>query len=245
MEENQNPIQMRQHPLYPQARLVILRSGRPSTSILQRQFRLGWQEAEHLLRAMEGDVVTVLNEHGIRAVRTALYIAGPSVFEPNAAEIGEGFKEVVRAAGFCPLYPMDNEIDVNHPCPAHGISSGNIELIKLSAVVVADLNPFRGPEPDSGTCWEAGFAAGAGKLVYGHVATNESLLERTLRMKGLQMSDSPVDRSGRNIENFGLPVNLMLAHGVERLIIGSFTDAVAQVADIFERRVKPCAAVAQ
>jgi nucleoside 2-deoxyribosyltransferase len=76
--------------------------------------------------------------------------------------------------------------------------------------VVANLNPFRGFEPDSGTAFELGYALALGKKLWAYVASAEPLLERIRQIEALS-ADATRDRQGMEIEDFGLPANLMLA----------------------------------
>ncbi len=72
-------------------------------------------------------------------------------------------KMMCAEKGFVGCYPFDNEAD-NTP----DIFAGNCKLIDEADIVIANLNPFRGKEPDSGTCFEVGYAYAKGKTVYGY-----------------------------------------------------------------------------
>ena len=63
------------------------------------------------------------------------------------------------------------------------------------------MNPFRGDEADSGTCFEAGYAFAKGKTVYGYVSDARTLRENL----------GEAEENGFSVENFGLPLNLMLS----------------------------------
>lgn len=58
-------------PLYDLARSIILSNQRASISLVQRHLRIGYQRASRLLDAMEGDILSVKNEDGIRTVVVA------------------------------------------------------------------------------------------------------------------------------------------------------------------------------
>ncbi len=74
--------------------------------------------------------------------------------------------------------------------------------------MVANLNPFRGAEPDSGTAFELGYAAALGKPLYGYIQEGGSCAERLpCEWKG---QEPDRDREGNQVEAFGLPLNLML-----------------------------------
>ena len=143
-----------------------------------------------------------------------IYLAGPEVFLENGKDYGEMLKQKCLTAGFEGLFPLDND--------AHGetleelarnIREGNIELIKSCDIVIANLSPFRGPEPDSGTVWEVGFAQALGKVVVGYSTDPRDLKTKTQSILGLDPS-SHRDREGLAIEDFGLTHNLMYAEVV-------------------------------
>lgn len=140
-----------------------------------------------------------------------IYIAGPEVFLVNAKEYGETLKQKCRSAGFEGLFPLDNEVQgKSREELARNIKAGNIELIKSCDIVIANLAPFRGPEPDSGTVWEVGFAQGLGKVVIGYCADRRDLKTKTQEILVLAPSSSR-DRQDLEIEDFGLTHNLMYA----------------------------------
>lgn len=71
--------------LYEQAKQIVVQSGIPSISRIQRHLRIGYNHAARLLEAMEGEVVTVADQRGVRSV-----INSDSVLStPPAAEQSE------------------------------------------------------------------------------------------------------------------------------------------------------------
>ena len=124
-----------------------------------------------------------------------IYLAGFDVFAPDARQRGAQMKMLCAGRGCIGLYPLDNEA----ACAAD-IFAGNCGLIDQADAVIANLNPFRGQEPDSGTCFEVGYAFAKGKPVFAY------------------------DRSSRG--DFGLPLNLMLSSAAT-VVEGGFADALA------------------
>jgi hypothetical protein len=57
--------------LYNRARSIVLSEQRASISLVQRHLHIGYQQASRLLDTMEGDILSVKNEHGIRTVVVA------------------------------------------------------------------------------------------------------------------------------------------------------------------------------
>lgn len=135
-----------------------------------------------------------------------IYIAGPEVFKDNSIEIGNKLKKLCKEYNHIGLYPLDNEIKSSFN-PAKDIKLANIKMIRNADIVIANLSPFRGPEPDSGTVWEVGFAQGLGKIVLGYSSDLRSLKERTENILKVKNQD----KDGFNIEDFDLTHNLMFA----------------------------------
>lgn len=152
-----------------------------------------------------------------------LYLAGPDVFRPDALAWASEARRLCEAAGHTALIPLDG-VETTAP----RIYRANIALIHEADAVIANLNPFRGCEPDSGTCVEVGYALALGKPVIGHLAIEETTTGRVARLTGKvpEISDArPIDWEGWHIENFGLPLNLMLAVPL-RLATGGLAEAL-------------------
>ncbi|WP_374358280.1 nucleoside 2-deoxyribosyltransferase [Chitinimonas sp.] len=145
-----------------------------------------------------------------------LYLAGPDVFRPDAAQWAEHARRLCRQDGHEALIPLD------------GVET-TAGLIQSADAVLANLNPFRGCEPDSGTCVEVGFALALGKPVIAYLEGTETTVERVRRLQGgveAGPDGRPLDRDGLHIEDFGLPLNLMLAVPA-RLVAGGLPEALA------------------
>lgn len=149
-----------------------------------------------------------------------IYIAGPSVFAKNAIAIGRRYKGICEHYGFTGLYPLDNEVDDD--CLgvelAERIFTANCDLIDQADCVVADLNPFRGQCMDDGTAFEIGYAFAKGKLIYGYIDDLGSLREKI----------GETDEDGYRVENFGLPINLMIASATV-IVEGNFREAIYEL----------------
>jgi nucleoside 2-deoxyribosyltransferase len=128
-----------------------------------------------------------------------LYIAGPDVFRPDALHWADTVRALCHERGHEALIPLDGDT-----ATAEGIFRNNLALLQRADTVLANLNPFRGAEPDSGTCVEIGYALALGKPVIGYAAALTALRQRVGGGKA-------VDADGYSVENFGLPFNLMLS----------------------------------
>lgn len=143
-----------------------------------------------------------------------IYLAGWEVFKPDAVQEGERLKAICRKYGFEGLYPLDNECDTPKE-----IYEGNTALIRSADYVIANVNAFRGYEPDSGTAFEIGYAAALGKPVAAYL------------LESRPMTEWVRDENGYIIENFGYPVNLMIAIGAI-LVTGTAEDAIKKLAEL-------------
>jgi nucleoside 2-deoxyribosyltransferase len=158
-----------------------------------------------------------------------VYFAGPDVFSRSYG----AFKKMVEAdcaeLGLEPLFPGD---DVTGTDPA-AIFRDNLALIDRADAVVANLNPFRGAEPDSGTVFELGYAYARGKRLFGYVEIEETNVDRLERIDGptTRYGSDVLDRQGNKVESFGLPMNLMICVPAV-LVTGSVRECIARVADI-------------
>lgn len=164
-------------------------------------------------------------------IRT-LYLAGPDVFRPDARERGRALKALCAGLGFEGLFPLDQEVPahlVDPAAQAAWIYRANIALLERADAVLANLDFFRGPEPDSGTCFEVGYAVAKGKPVFGYIPEHGSFAQRIRRRHPHAIgADGVLDTQGWSIEEFGLPLNLMLSVPAP-LVVGDARAALAQL----------------
>ena len=137
-----------------------------------------------------------------------VYLAGPDVFYPDSNTRKDRLMKVCKENGFIGVYPGDNEII---PPDANKIRQSNLQMIRDADYVLANLNPFRGFEPDSGTVFEIGFATALGKSVVGYSKDIRPMIERLREYQTLD-SKQMTDLDGLLIENFELPNNLMFGN---------------------------------
>jgi nucleoside 2-deoxyribosyltransferase len=151
------------------------------------------------------------------------YLAGPDVFRPDARVWADGARALCREYGVEALVPLDGNAR-----SASGIYQQNIDQIRAADVVLANLNPFRGVEPDSGTCFEVGFALALEKRALAYLSTAGTLADRVARWQGQPLCDKAgihFDRDGLVVEDFGLPVNLMLGVSTQ-VVVGGLREAL-------------------
>lgn len=160
-----------------------------------------------------------------------VYIAGPDVFELNSIEIGENYSNICLEYGFKGLYPLDNVIDFNQEKRdiAKDIFQANKKLIDECDIVIANLNLFRGKEPDSGTVWECGYAFAKGKKVYGYMDSTSSYIDSFGVDEKKLLGETAVDNKNRAIEDFDQPLNLMISCSVTKIVEGGFEDVLKYI----------------
>lgn len=136
-----------------------------------------------------------------------VYLAGFDVFRPDAIEHGRYLKALCAQHGMQGLYPFDNEVEeyLEPQALAQLICRMNIDMLRRSSAVLANLNVFRGLEPDSGTAFEVGMAVALDKPVWAYFEPVGSLKELVAH------DANGCDAQGFSVEDFGLPRNLMLA----------------------------------
>ncbi|MHB8408399.1 MAG: nucleoside 2-deoxyribosyltransferase [Acidiferrobacterales bacterium] len=154
--------------------------------------------------------------------RPTVYIAGPDLFDRRtwAAHVAR-----VRAAcnevGLTPVFPVPMP---DAPMTGTGITTlGTFDearaiyracLAKIAQcdLVLANLSPFRGDEPDAGTVFEVATAKALGKCVAAYVHSERP------QPVSVDVDGAHLDPQGCVIERFGMPINLMAACGVDVLI---------------------------
>ncbi|MEP9378972.1 nucleoside 2-deoxyribosyltransferase [Aquabacter sp. CN5-332] len=143
-----------------------------------------------------------------------IYLAGPEVFLDDATEISRRKVEACARHGFHGLSPMDGGVDVNAPEASRLIFEKNVEMMRASDAIIANLTPFRGVSADPGTVFELGFCFALGKAVMGYSGHPENLVARTRRALGHDAAHSGVLSDGLHVEDFDLPDNLMMAEAI-------------------------------
>ena len=137
-----------------------------------------------------------------------VYLAGPEVFLPNAAEVGAAKKRICAAHGLEGLFPLDQPQPALPPAElGAAIYRANIALMTQADAVIANLTPFRGAAMDVGTAFEVGFCAARGIKLFGYANVSALLTERIAHTikDGVRLDDR-----GWTVEDFGYFENLMI-----------------------------------
>lgn len=161
-----------------------------------------------------------------------IYISGPDVFSPHWAQFCLRVTKASEALGVIPVFPIEPQDNLFEQSTAHlsqkearnlsrKIFLQNLDKLHGSDAVVANLNPFRGAEPDSGTVAEISQAWLTGVPVFGYTQERGDLRAICAKKVGttyLLDEQVTVCKDGYLIEDFGWPVNLMVAEQCECIV---------------------------
>ena len=170
----------------------------------------------------------------LRTSRPRIYLAGPAVFRPDAREHLARLAAVCEAHGLHALLPTDDCGGAADEPLARRIHAANTRMLREADGVLADLQEWRGHEPDSGTAFEVGFAAALRLPLVGYGASTLSYAERVSATRRCAPDALGMLRecdSGMAVEDFGMPLNLML--GCSARLVASAGDGIALLASFF------------
>lgn len=166
--------------------------------------------------------------------RPIAYLAGFECFYPDCKEKATRAAELCEKYGVQPLSPVLGEdgkvVDFSKGKreAARQIYEYNMGYLQKCDMIIANLNNFRGEEPDSGTCVECGIAIALGKKCFAFVDDARPMVQR---YKGeTQIGEDGIirDMDGANIEEFDMPLNLMI--GIPFTVVeGDIEDALKEV----------------
>jgi nucleoside 2-deoxyribosyltransferase len=155
-----------------------------------------------------------------------VYLAGPDVFYPEPMERADRMKSLLRERGMIGLFPMDNQFDEQqYPNPKDlglAIAQGNESMMRKADIIIANIQPWHGPEADDGTCFEIGFMAALNKIIVLHTNDPRPFADRVTEdvYQCMVHDDGPIKRGDIDnmmIENFsGFADNLMLVNAAIR-----------------------------
>jgi nucleoside 2-deoxyribosyltransferase len=174
------------------------------------------------------------------ATRPSVYLAGPSVFRPNAKAHLAELARLCERHGLHPLLPTDDCGGAMDQPLARRIYAANTRMLRSAHGVLADLQEWRGHEPDSGTAFEVGFAAALGLPIVGYGLAGDTYAERVARSRPCERDAHGTLReceSRMAVEDFGMPLNLML--GCSAILVNSEEDGIALLASLL--RAAPAA----
>lgn len=92
---------------------------------------------------------------------------------------------------------------------------------------MANIQNFRGHEPDSGTVFEIGYAIGRGKAVWCYNVPEISLQEQ------ISNDHTKRDADGYAVEDFGWSRNLMLVHAC-KFVVGDAQRCIKEIREHYQ-----------
>ena len=155
-----------------------------------------------------------MNQNPETPTRPRIYLAGPDVFRPDARDHFVRLKVACDALGLAALLPADGEEEPTPDALEKRIYEANMQRLRSADGVVANLASFRGLEPDSGTVFEVGAAVALGIPVVAYGVPEGSYADRARAALPCTHDEGGVLResgTGIAVEDFGQPLNLMLA----------------------------------
>lgn len=179
--------------------------------------------------------------------RPYVYLAGPDVFYPDALLRGADMKAKLAARGMTGLFPLDAALPSGESHGATELAQAIAEAceahIRQADLGMFNIEPWRGPEADSGTAYELGFLAALGKPAVLYTSDPRPFSERVISdvYGGEVCRDGHLTRGKRDrltIETFeGFADNLMLINAAirsARIVFGAAASPEAAVHRSFE-----------
>ena len=170
-------------------------------------------------------------------MKPRIYLAGPDVFSRDADAVFHHLVAHCDRLGLHGLPPSDGDLAADLRFTdeerAQRIFEGNVRLIRSADGLIANLAPFRGHEPDSGTVFEVGFATALGKPVVAYGVAPGTYAERVCATVDCDVDAAGAIREracGTMVEGLGQRLNLMLTRSTE--IADSAEAALSRLAEL-------------
>lgn len=174
------------------------------------------------------------------------YLAGTEIFYPDTDETQEKYHKLCEKYGIIGIYPPDaapedefkeyeKKDDSLHEMEVQ-LFTHDLNHIKRTDIIIANLNDYRGNEPDSGTAVECGIAWGYGHRCFAFIDDARPMKER---FKGVTKTDENgvlTDKNGANIEDFDMPLNLMFSDFT--VFEGGLEEALKGIRSIFDKELE-------
>ena len=169
------------------------------------------------------------------------YLAGTEIFYPDSAETQKKYHALCEKYGIIGFYPADEAPDdefaeyVKKDDSLHEMEvqmfTHDLNHIKRTDIIIANLNDYRGNEPDSGTAVECGLAWGYGHRCFAFIDDARPMVERFKGVKKVREDGTVTDKDGASLEDFDSPLNLMFSDFT--IFEGDFETALKGIREIF------------
>lgn len=165
-----------------------------------------------------------------------VFLSGPDLFMPDGPDLLAAKRAACTAAGFDGVHAKDGAgAGLPGELRARTVYAEVIAALRTCDAVVANLTPWRGPHPDPGTVFEAGFAGGLGLPVFAYLNVPDAGLadhrDRVADAVGaaLDAQGDWRDPDGGLIEDLGLPESTMLWAEARRFVVVATPDPLSDV----------------
>ena len=170
------------------------------------------------------------------------YLAGTEIFYPDSAEIQEKYHKLCDKYGIIGFYPADEAPDdeykeyVQKDDSLHEsevrMFTHDLNHIRRTDIIIANLNDYRGNEPDSGTAVECGIAWGLGHRCFAFIDDARPMRERFKGVTKVREDGVITDKNGAKLEDFDSPLNLMFCDFT--VFEGGLEEALKGIRKIFD-----------
>lgn len=168
----------------------------------------------------------------------SIYIAGPECFYPNGFKIWHWYREQAEIHGFTVTLPNHAPLKLDHEDlrkNADEIFANCANTMNASTVIIANLEAFRGSEPDGGTVFEIGMAFAKGAKCYGYTRDKRAIVWKN--QKAVLTDGRLLDEFGREHPYYDLGFCPSLSAAV-KIIEGDFIGCLKMLMTDIEEEVK-------
>lgn len=170
--------------------------------------------------------------------KEAIYIAGPECFYTYGYDALGAMRARAQSLGFQVTLPNDHPLDMENPDKqkrADSIFADLDKVMKETTVIIADLEAYRGAEPDSGTVYELGMAYAKGARCYGYTRDKRSLATKNQQS---YLKDGQIyDERGKKMPYAELPFSPTII-GSTKIVEGDFDDCLKMLMTDIEEEYK-------
>lgn len=167
-----------------------------------------------------------------------LYIAGPECFYTGGFVTLNALRRRAESLGFGVALPNDHPLDMENPSlqkRADSIFEDLKAVMNESTAIIADLEAYRGSEPDSGTVYEIGMAYARGIRCYGYTRDKRPLAWKDQRY--VMELKKVYDEHGKPAPYKELPFSPCVV-GAVKIIEGDFDDCLKMLMTDLEEEYK-------
>ncbi len=171
-----------------------------------------------------------------------VYLAGPDVFRLDWQDWACQVDAHCHKLGLTGVFPLPTHENLNRPnVPGISVAGTKAECLEVAEtcegylhsvdIIVANLTPFRGDEPDSGTVFEVATGHFLNKPVIGYTHDPRKTHERHPNGHRVE-SGALVCADGYLVEWFNEPCNAMVVKACKEIILGSVFNALELAAKL-------------